>query len=58
VEIFLTSQKKAWKKKLTGIKIHGNIIQVQLRNRIIGTLQIGIMGISTLRNTHIGHQIC
>ena len=41
----------------TGIKIHGNVGQVQLLQGVVGTFQIGVLGISALFNVEVGDQV-
>jgi hypothetical protein len=43
---------------LTSVEIHSNIIQIQLSNRVVGTLQIRTICISAFRNSHVGDQVC
>lgn len=41
----------------TGVQIHRNIGQVQLRDRVVGALQIRILGVGTLGHIQVGNQV-
>lgn len=47
-----------WGMRRTGIKIHSNVGQIQLRQSIVGTFQIGVLGVGTLLHIQVGDQVC
>lgn len=47
-----------WGMLRTGIKVHRNVGHVQLLQGIVGTFQIGVVGVGALLHIHVGNQVC
>lgn len=41
----------------TGIKVHGHVGKIQLSDGVVGALEVSILGIGTLLNVQVGHQV-